>query len=94
MRPNGRGLIPGKQLQEKPNRTRLTGQGWTYRFRIKSLDFLFILIDSGLCFICLVTRDHWKHFVLILFQMHSVNNSVNKTTISGKMKSQKYDGWE
>lgn len=51
MRPKGRGLIPGKQLQGKPNRTQLTGQGWTYRFRIKSLDFLFILIDSGLYFI-------------------------------------------
>lgn len=46
----GLGLIWEKCLKEKLNRTLLTGQGWAYRFGIKSLGLLFILVDSGLCF--------------------------------------------
>lgn len=40
-------LIPEEILEGKLNRTLLTGQGWTSRLGIRSLDFMFTLKDSG-----------------------------------------------
>lgn len=71
-----------RDTQGKLNRTLLTGQGRTHRLGIKSLDFMFIFKDSGLCFSMF---SHQRKLKVLC--SHTISNTyfINNTIMSKKI---------